>query len=173
MPLTPNFTATQSLADNSDITLEDTSTGVDATITTRRIYVELANGNWLTEDGESTTSAFESWAYADDTITLTLLTNSTACKITVQWYAGATLTYTKTEEFCFNLQDYLAGLQILQGDTSYPSQVQDTNYYNNLIQFIVNIFNEENAIEYGADIYSSQGAMNRNQLMIDNESYYF
>jgi len=173
MALTPNFSATESLADNNEITLTDTSTGTDGTITTRRVYIELSNGNWLTEDGESTTVAYETWAYADSSIVLDVLTQSTACTITVEWYAGATLTYTKTEEFCFNLYDYLAALQILQGNTSSPDQVTDTQYYNNLVQFLVNIFNEENAITYGGDIYSSQGAMNRNQLLIDNEAYYF
>lgn len=173
MPLTAAFTATQSLADNNKITFTDTSTGSDGTITARRIYVELANGNWLTEAGESTTVAYTTWDYADSSKVLDILTGSTACKVTVEWYAGATLIYTIIDEYCFNLYDYLAALQILQGNTSSPEQVVDTQYYNNLIQFVVNLFNEENAITYGGDIYSSQGAMNRNKLFIDNQAYYF
>lgn len=173
MPLTPNFSASESLANPNEITLNDTSTGSDGTITTRRVYIRLANGNWLTEAGESTTVAYESWSYSDSSIVLDVLMQSTACSIEVDWYAGSTLTYTKTIEFCFNIYDYLAALEILQGNTSSPDQVQGTNYYNNLMQFVVNIFNQENAITYGGDIYSSQGAMNRNRLIIDNENYYF
>ena len=173
MPLTPNFSASESLASNNEITLNDTSVGTDLTITTRRVYIRLANGNWLTEAGESTTIAYEDWDYADSSIVLDVLTQSTACTITVEWYAGSTLTYTKTITWCFNLYDYLAALQILQGNTSSPSQVQDTNFYSNLMQFIVNLFNEENAITYGDDIYSSQNAMNQNNFMIVNEGDFF
>lgn len=173
MALTPNFSATESLANPNEITLTDTSTGTDNTITTRRVYIETASGTWLTESGVSTTVAYMSWDYSDTTITLDVLTESTAPSIKVEWYAGATLTYTKTIEWCFNVYDYLAALQYLQGNTSNPDQIQDTSFYANLQQFIVNIFNEENAITYGGDTYSSQGAMNRNNFMIQNEADFF
>jgi hypothetical protein len=173
MPLNPNFSATESLADPNEITLTDTSTGSDGTITTRRVYIQLANGNWLTEAGESTTVAYESWAYADTSIVLDVLTKSTACTITVEWYAGAVLTYSVTEEFVFNIYDYLFALETLQGVTSEPDLIQDTGFYSNFIKLIVDIFNSENAITYGGDIYSSQEALNRNNLMIENEAYYF
>lgn len=173
MALVAAFTATQSLANNSDITFTDTSTGTDATIVNRRIYVQLSNGNWLTESGESTTSAYTDWDYSDSSITLTLLENSTAADITVQWWDASAVVYIVSEEYCFNLYDYLFALQVLQGNTSNPAQVQDTTFYSNMMQFIVNLFNEENAITYGGDIYSSQGAMNRNLLMINNEDLYF
>ena len=175
MPLNPAaFSVTQSLAEPSQITISDTSSGSDSSLTSRRIYILLATGNWLQEDGsESASEAYIVWPYGDTSITLDILGGSTACSITVNWYDNSTLVYTADDAFCFNLQDYLAALQILQGNTSSPDQVQDTAYYNNLMQFIVNLFNEENAIEFAGDIYSSQGAMNRNQLFIQNESYYF
>lgn len=174
MALDAAFTATESLADPNLITFEDTSTGTDLTITVRRIYVQLANGNWVDEDGnESTTETYIEWDYADDTIQLSLITKSTAADIEVKWMAGSTEVYSESEEYGFNLYDYLAGLQLLQGNTSAPEQVQDTNYYSNMQQFIVNLWNEEAAIEIGNDIYSSQGAMNRNQLMIQNDDFYF
>ena len=173
MALVASFTATESLANNNEITLNDTSTGSDGTITTRRVYIQLANGNWLTEAGESTTSAYEEWDYADSSIVLDVLTESTACTITVQWLAGSTVVYTVTEEYCFNLYDYLFMLQVLQGNTSSPNQIQDTAFYTHSIQFMVNLFNEENAITYAGDTYSSQNAMNQNNLMITNEGFYF
>lgn len=173
MPLSADFSASQSLANNNQITLTDNSTGSDATITTRRIYIRLPNGNWLNENGESTTEVYTDWSYSSSTKTLDVLDESTSCSITVNWYASSTLTYTKTEEYCFNLYDYLFALEVLQGNTSSPSQVQDAAFINNMMQFIVNIFNAENAITYGGDIYSSQEALNRNQLMIDNDNFYF
>ena len=174
MAIVAAFSATESLANPDEITFNDDSTGSDLTITSRRIYFQLANGNWVDEDGnESTTETYITWPYADASITLSLITQSTAADITVKWMAGSTVVYTVQDEYCFNLYDYLEGLQLLQGNTSAPDQVQDTNYYSNLQQFIVNIWNEENDITYGGDIFSSQGAMNRNNLMIQNDDFYF
>lgn len=173
MSFSPNFTATESLANNNEITFTDTSVGSDNTLTDRKIFITLANGNWLTEEGESTTEVSTDWPIANLTITLNLLTGSTACEIEVVWYAASTPTYNILTPFCFNLYDYLFGLQKLQGNTSSPNQIQDTNFYSNLIQFIVNIFNEENPITYGGDIFSSQGAMNQNQNLINNDNFYF
>jgi hypothetical protein len=174
MPLVASFSASQSLAEPSQITLTDDTTGSDASITSRRIYILLANGNWLDENGdEQESETYITWPYADSTTTLDILPGSTAASITVGWYAVTTRVYVDDDAFCFNLHDYLAALQILQGNTSSPDQIQDTAYYNNLMQFIVNLFNEENAIEFGGDLFSSQGAMNRNQQFIDKEAYYF
>jgi hypothetical protein len=174
MALDASFTATQSMADPNLITFTDTSTGTDVTITTRTITIRLANRNWLDEDGnESATVVSINWDYADTSIVLDLISQSQAPSITVVWYAGAVETYTDTDTFCWNFYDYLFGLQLLQGQTSNPGIVQDTNYYSNLCQYVTNIWLEENAIRWGGDIYSSQGAMSRNYLMETNENSYF
>lgn len=175
MPLTlASFSVTESLANNDVITLTDTSTGSDNSITVRTIEIKLANGNWLDENGDqSTTQVFITWIYADTSIILDVLRNSTACTITVRWFAGSTEVYISDDDFCFNLYDYLFGLQVLQGNTSGPDQITDTSYYSDMIQFIVNLFNEEIAINPGVDIYSSQGAMNRNLWMIQHENLFF
>jgi hypothetical protein len=173
MSLTPNFSGSQSLAYNNLITLTDTSTGSDNTITTRRVYIRTAQNTYLTTSGESTTSAYDSWNYADSSIQLNVLTASTAPEITVEWYAGSTLTYTKTIAFDFNLYDYVFAIGKLSDQTGNPLVLGDTNYYQSFIQFIVNLTNSENAITYASDIYSAQGALNQNQQMINNESFYF
>lgn len=173
MALTPNFSTSESLSDNNLVTFTDTSTGTDLTITTRRIYVRLANGNYLTTSGESTTSAYESWSYADSSIQLDLLTNSTTANVTVDWYAGATLTYTKTILCEWDLYDYLFAFELIQDQTANPGIIQDKNYYSNFFQFITNIWNSESAVTYGDDLYSSQAALDRNQNMINNSTLYF
>lgn len=174
MPLTPNFTGSQSLAYNSIITLTDTSTGSDITITVRDIEIRLANGNWLDENGnESTTQVRISWAYADVSKALNVLSQATSPDITVRWLAGSTPVYEKTISFGFVLQDYVFMLGKLQNQSSNPGVIQDTNYYNSFIQFIVNLSNAENAITYADDIYSSQNALNKNQNFITNDGFYF
>lgn len=174
MALVPSFSCSESLANNDFITLTDTSTGSDGTITTRNIYIQLANGNWLDSTGtEQTTSTAIPWSYSDSTITLDVLTQSTACEITVDWLAGSTVTYEVTNTFCFDLYDYLFMLQTLQAQTSSPGINQDANYRNNVFDFIVDLDNAENSITYGSDIYSSQESLSENQVKIDNENFYF
>lgn len=173
MPLTPNFTSSESLSSPDLVTFTDTSTGTDVTITTRRIYLRLANGNYLTTAGESTTRAYESWSYSDTTITLPILTQSTTASVMVEWYAGSTLTYTKTILMEWDLYDYLFGLELIQAQTANPRIIQDQNYYSNFFAFITNIWNSESAVLYGDDLYSSQSSLNVNQNLIDNSDFYF
>jgi len=173
MAISPNFTASESLSTLSNVTFLDTSTGSDLTLTTRRIFCRLANGNWLTTAGESTTSAYEEWDYSDLSITLGLLTSSTTASVTVQWYAGATLTYTKTILCEWNLYDYLFAFELIQSQTATPSIVSDINYYSNFFIFITNLWNSECAVTYGDDLYSSQAALDKNQFLITNSNTYF
>ncbi len=169
MPLTPNFSATQSLAYNNLITLTDDSTGSDGTIVNRRVYIVTADGQYLVPPNTSTN--YSDWAYGDVQITLNVLTQSTAPNITVEWWSNSAKVYSKTISFDFDLGDYVFMLGVLAGQTGSPSILQDSTYYSNSIQFIVNLFNSENAIELGDDIYSAQGALNANQLMINNQTF--
>jgi len=171
--LTPSFTSSESLASPNLVTFVDNSSGTDNAITNRRLFIRLANGNWLTEAGESTTSAYTNWVYTDPSITLNLLTQSTAANVTVQWFAGATLTYTKTIAMEWNLYDYLFAFELLQSQTATPTIISDTNYYSNFFMFLTNLFNSENAITMASDIYSSQSALNKNQNLINQQNLYF
>lgn len=167
----PNFTATQSLANLSYITLADTSTGTDGTLTTRRVYFEKADGTYLTTDGNS--NDYETWDYADSSKTFDILPRDMALKITVQWYAGASLLYSKEINYGFTLYDYDFLYSLTSRQTSDPSLLNDTSYYSNKIQMIVNLADAENAIEIGDDIFAAQEAFDRNYVFIQNENYYF
>jgi hypothetical protein len=174
MALTVSISASQSIAYNNLITLTDTSTGTDGTITNRRVYFRTASNQYLYEPQASSASpTYIDWSYADASQQFDILTESSALEITVQWLAGSTVVYTLTDTFCFDLQDYVFALGILAAQTSSPGVLQDVPYYQSFLQLVVNIFNAESAITYGDDIYSAQGALNRNQVFINNESYYF
>jgi len=175
MPLTTvSISATQSIAYTNLVTLIDTSDGTDVSITQRRVFFRTSTNTYLTDgQGISTTSAYVTWSYADASQVFDILTESTSLEITVQWLAGSTVIYTYTNTFIFDLQDYVFALGILASQTSSPGVLQDTNYYNSFLQFIVNLFNAESAITVGSDLYSSQNALNRNQVMITNENMFF
>ena len=171
---TATFTTSESLGTPSNITFVDASVGTDNTLTIRKIYVRLANGNYLLSGGtETSTATAIDWPISDVSIVLTLISQSTTASVRVDWLASSTIVYTKTALQTWDLYDYLFGLELIQSQTATPSIIQDSSYYNSFFQFITNIWNAETANTYGNDLYSSQSALNRNQNLINNSDYFF
>lgn len=173
MALVPNFSTSESLSVLSQVTFLDISTGSDGGLTSRRIAVRLANGNWLDTNGESSTIVYIPWAIANASVAVNILTSSTVASVTVDWLTGAVVTYTKTLLQEWDLYDYLFAFGLLQDQTASPSIVQDANYYGNFFMFLTNLWNSENAVTVGNDIYSSQSALNKNLFLIQNEGDFF
>jgi len=174
MPLTANFNSSESLGSPNLITFTDSSTGVDNSLTIRKIYIRISNGNYLSAGGvENTIATAIDWPISDVSITVNLITQSTTASVRVDWLTNSTIVYTKTALQTWNLYDYLFGLELIQSQTATPTIIQDSNYYNNFFQLITNIFNSETANTYGNDLYSSQASLNRNQNLINNSDYFF
>ncbi len=168
-----SFESTESIGIPEQITITDTSVSPSGSLTGRLIELRLANGNWLTEDGESETVSYITWLISDVAKTLDVLSQSTAMDITVFWLIGSTTEAEVTEATAFVEFDYLFAYDLIGSETSNPAQVQDTVYYSNFIKFIVNLFNGENAVLTGSDIWSSQQQLNKNYVMEQNESDFF
>jgi len=171
MPYT--FSASESIGFPEQITLTDTSTSPDPGLTSRRVSFRLANGNWLSTSGESSTIVYETWPIANNSLTLSLLSQSTTTEITVEWLTNSTITGIDSALYCFDLFDYLFAYNLIGAQTSSPGIIQDANYYSSFSQFIVNLFCAETAVTTGDDLYSSQSCLNRNQTLITNENYFF
>lgn len=174
MPLTANFSSSESLSTLSDVTFLDTSTGSDLGLTGRRIYCRLANGKWLIEDGvESSTEAYVTWPIADTSLTVSLLVQSTTSSVRVDWMTGSTVSYTKTILTIWDLYDYIFAFGLIQSQTATPTIINDVNYYSNFFKYITNLWNAECAVTYGNDLYSSAGALSKNQELSTNANDYF
>lgn len=173
MPLSVNFSATQSLGNNALISLLDLSTGSDVTITNRNVYIITATGQYLVQSG--TTTNYEVWPLPLATgITFNVLTQATAPNVRVDWLnAGGTVVYTKTILCDFDLQLYLGSYNLTRAALSNPSIVQDQNYYDNKIKLIVDIDDSENATTLGNDIYNAQAALDRGTYILENSQYFF
>ena len=172
MPLTPDFTASQDLGFPSKINLTDNSTGSDAAIASRRIYLLDSDGEYDVETG--TTTDYEVWSYADASITLDLLLQDKAFWITVQWLnSGGTVLYTKTElvGFLLYLKTYYIGL--IKSQSSNKKLIDRANFYQNEIKLLCSIREAETAIELAEDIGSAQAAMIRGTELINHPSYFF
>lgn len=173
MALTPAFTVGQSASAPADVVFTDTSTGSDAAVTQRRIYVTDSNGTAVVPSGTSTT--YVAWALASNPVTVSdLLTQDIACTITVQWLNSSnTVLYTSTDVFClreFNIQQFI---YLIQNQALNPAIVQDTSYFNNLCQYWINIVGADTMITEAEDLSGSQACLNRATLMLNDESFYF
>lgn len=173
MSFVPNFSATESLASPSQITLTDESTGSDGTITARLVYCRLADGSYLVEDGND--ADYTVWPLGDNTITLDILTRSQAVEISIKYLAGSTLltAYTKTILWGFDLYDYIFAFEKVQVLTSKPKLIDNPNFLLSMMKLDVNLFCETIAIETGDDIYSAQAALDRNYQLISNKITFF
>jgi hypothetical protein len=172
MPLVPAFTATQVLGEPSVIVLTDTSTGSDAAIAARRVYLRLANGSYLVPDG--TTTDYVDWPLADTTIELDVLTVDKAVDITVQHLNSSDVAlYTKTTLCLFTQYAKQFLYDLTQGQTGNPVLVNDNDYWEKKSQLFTEVDSALNAVEMANDVYAAQACMDRAQKIIDNAEYYF
>lgn len=170
MPITPSFSVTQSFGAPNTLTLTDTSSGSDSGLTSRRVYLQMADGTYLVPDG--TTTDYIEWAIGDINITIDVLDQDYALQIIVQWMTGTAITYSDeglylfyqyAEQFYYNLTQFQASIPLIPADTS---------YYNEKIKLRVSIDEAKNAVFYN-DIAAAQNALNRAKFLIDNQNLFF
>jgi hypothetical protein len=172
MPLSPAFSVSQSAQTPENVTVSDTSTGSDASIASRRVYISDADGEYLVPDGVST--QYNEWALAQTSTTLDILSEDKAVSILVQWLdVSNAVLYSLTQQYClsqFNKQFFYS---LMQQQALNPGIVQDTNYWSNVAQFWASLNGAIEAVETGDDLDASQQCLSRCTEMQDNESKYF
>ena len=172
--LTPNFTATQNSGTPSYITLQDTSSGSDVSIVSRRIYMLQSDGTYLVPDGNSTDYVI--WAIASSTISLQVLTQDTALSITVDWVdVNGDVVETKTTAYGFQAfgETFFYGLTKNEVPITNPNVALSTNYYQNKLLLRVYLDSAEQAISFASDIYAAQVAYDSETFLIANANFNF
>lgn len=172
MALTPDFTIAQIALDPSLAIAEDTSTGSDVLVVSRRIYLQNSAGDYLVESGVITT--YNPWALATNPISLNLLTFDQALSIKVDWMSvGGSVLYTKTQSYCLAYFNKVFFYYLQQQQGLSPGIVQDANYSSNMAVLWTTIIGAVNSVEIGNDLSASQNCLNRGTEMRLNESLYF
>jgi len=173
MSYSPSFSAAQSAAAPATVVFTDDSTGADAAIVGRRIYVTDNQGNAVVPSGTST--SYIDWPLADNPLTVAnLLPNDLACNVDVQWLdVSDGVLYELDEDYPFVENNKQFYFYLLQQLALYPSTLQDTNYLSNLEQYWAFITGGINAISIGNDISNSQNLINMATEMLQNETKYF
>lgn len=164
--------------DTKSFSLTDASTGTDAGLTGRRIYLYLSDGSTLTPTGSST--PYINWPIVSgigDVITLTgILQKDYSINVNVVWISSSPLpppsTYTLSilKTFTANIQLFAYGLTQLQAGN--PLLVNDNGYFPNKSKLRVLI---EDAIDCETfnDQYNSQLSLNAAYALQVNAKCYF
>jgi hypothetical protein len=172
MPLVSAFTATQILGEPSIIKLTDASTGSDAAISARRVYLRLANGSYLKPDG--VTADYIVWPLGDASLEIDALPSDKAIDITVQHVnSSGVAIYTKTVLCLFTQYTEQFLYDLTQGQTGNPVLVNDGEYKMKKFELLAEIEYALNAVEMANDVYGAQACLDRAQTIIDNAEYYF
>ena len=172
MPLTPNFSVTQTPGSPSVVSIADVSTGSDSSVTQRRVYLAKYDGTFLVP--ENTSTEYVAWALADTSIDIDALDKDYSLIITVQWldvsdailYAKSTL-YGLTgygEDFDYSMTQMLA---------VNPNNVNDNNFFDDKLQLRNLLDSGDNAISRASDQYSAQLCYDEATKLRLGSPYYF
>ena len=172
MAFSPAFSCYQSPSAFNIVVVSDESTGNDAAIVARRVYVQNYIGAFLVNTG--ITTDYTPWALSDSVINLDILSQSTAATVTVDWIdSGGNVLYTDTETFCFDYYAQGFGYYLSQMITNTPNITNDANWMGNYATFWALIKGAENAITFANDVADSQNQLNIAINMELNQSDFF
>jgi hypothetical protein len=172
MALTVSFTAQQTLGNPNEILFTDTSSGSDGTITSRRIYILLANGTHLVPTG--TTTDYIEWSYADSTLTVDCLTQDVGCTLTVEWLnVSNVVVYDTSIQSGFTLYNETFDYGLTQRLTGNPLLINDNGFWEEKSKVRELIDSGNNAIEFASDIFAAQQCYNDATLIRLNSQYIF
>jgi len=171
MALTVSFSVSQSAIAPANIVVTDTSTGSDAAVTQRRVFVQDAYGNYLTGNG---TINYTYWSYADQSITLDILSGDLAANVLVEWLdVSNNVLYTDNNNYPFPQFGKQFFVYLVQNQGLTPGVYWDMDYAANLSAFWANLVAGINQVEEGNDIAGAQNCFNRTNEMRENEAKYF
>lgn len=173
MPLTVSFTATQPVGEPSVVTITDTSTGVDAAVTQRRVYLAKDDGTFLVPSGTSTD--YIQWSYADSSIDIdALVDRDYALLITVEWLnVSNTVLYNTSQNKGFTSFNEDFDYQLTQMLSGNPLLVNDANFFQSKSDLRTEIDSGDKAITRADDIYGAQQCYDRATNLRLNSQYYF
>lgn len=173
MPFVENFTATQYISTPNLIVFDDTSTGTDAAIAVRRVYMQKSDGTYLVEDGTATD--YEVWTIATgNTVSYNVLDKDYALNITVEWLdSGNNVLYSKTVSYCFSTYSKIYDVKLSKAQVSSPKLLDGNNWLSTKFALTTYIRAADDAISLGAGIEIAQLSLNKAKFIIDNPKLVF
>ena len=172
MPIVENFSVAQTPGNPSSITIVDTSTGSDVTITQRRVYLKTSLNTYLVPSG--TTTDYVAWNYALSSIDIDALDKDYALNIKVEWLNVSNVVV-KEKEDNYGITGYNEDYDytLTQMLTSNPENIGDDSFFLHKSDLRNLIDSGDNAISRASDIYSAQVCYNKATKLRVNSRYNF
>jgi len=167
MAYVQNFTPSQNITTPSILTLLDTSTGTDAAITGRLVYIQTNDGTYLTPTG-NVGSAVNWTLPSGTTINIDCMDIDYALNITVQWVGGSTVLYTKTILAEFNSYARIYRYKLFKAIAANPRLIDSDNFFGVVSKITTYIDGANEAVDLGGDITLAQLCNNKAKFLIDN-----
>jgi len=178
MAISPSFSMSQNSGTPNIISATDTSTGIDTSITSRRIYLLQSDGTYLVPAGTATN--YSQWAITNTTtrepltISLDVLTQDTALSITVQWLNSSDVVVaTVTNSYAFTAYNETFYYGLTESQVANANLTASTNWYQTKMILRVELDSANQAIIFASDIFSAQAALNRATYISTNQSFFF
>ncbi len=172
MAFVPSFTVSQVLGEPSELVITDTSTGTDAAIVDRRIYLQKSDGSYLVPTG--TTTDYVDWPTGTTTKTIDCLDKDYALQITVQWLnvSDAVLYTDSSLEGLTQYNEYF-DYGLTQQLTGNPLLINDNKFFEHKSNLRTYIDSGNQAIVEASDIYGAQICYDRATEERLNSQYLF
>jgi hypothetical protein len=174
VPITTNFSSSQNYGDISVLTLTDTSTGSGTSITGRLVYIQKADGTYLTPEGSTTDYIF--WPYvagAGDTINIDVLDRDYALDISVKSFVGSTIYQTVTTLCLFSAYSELFLRQLTQAQEGNNQLLSNKNFWGNKFKLRTLVDDATQAVASLNDQTIAQFALDEAKKLTDNVSTFF
>lgn len=168
MAYVPSFTAYQIVTNPTGAVIADTSTGTDASISSRRITILKSDGTTLVPSG--TLTSYVVWNLSDgSTKTVSVLDKDYAVTITVDWLSsGGSVLYTVTTIYGFYYYSNTFYQTLLQAQVSNPSLLASKNWLDGVSSVWTYIDGATNAISLMGDTTNAQLMLSRAKWIADN-----
>jgi hypothetical protein len=176
LPLTPSFSASQPAGAPASVTITDTSSGSDGTLTSRRIYFQKADGTYLVPEGTETD--YVEWDIDETSVTVEDLLDSEgdgkdyALNITVNWMTNSTVSYEADDPWGFQQYNDNFDYTLTQLLSQNPLLQNDNNFWESKSLLRTYIDSGSQAVSVG-DIFSAQICYDKATLLRTNSQYVF
>lgn len=173
MSFTPAFTTSQNYGDIDAAIFTDTSTGSDAAITGRIIYITKYNGDYIVPTNNPSTSAIL-WPAGSNTATIQNLLDKDYCvNITVKWLGGSTILYSKVVLTLFTAYSELVLRQLTQAEVANRNLLNSANFWEDKIKLRTLVDDATQAVTSLNDQTIAQLCMDEAKRITDNISTFF
>ena len=173
MAFVPNFSSSQSAGSLTTGTLTDTSTGYTG-ITGRLVRFRKYDGNYLVPTG--VTVNYIAWPYVagtGDTLSFVMLDKDYVLDITVSYYAGSTVSTTKTILTLFTGYGDLFLRQLTQALGANLTTITNKNFWLNKNKLRVLLDDASQAVSLLNDQTIAQFCLDEAKKLSDNISSFF